>query len=130
MLKSVNINYLDANFDLSFKTIETTKVHRDDLVFACKQPFNEKLFESIERTGMRLPLIVIDNTKTNHDEAIIDVPNSLPWVEGVPYLVVYGNQRLRCLDDLGKEHDIPVMIAKDHWEAILIHQTLNNIEDR
>ncbi len=130
-IRTVNVEWLDSEFNFHNKVFTAVEVDRSDLVFACRQAFNEALYENIKVTGMRHPLIVIENTEENHAAATIDLTNSFPFAPYGKYLVVYGNQRLLCLDDIGKEYNIPVFLAGNHWEAILIHNALNSsTEDR
>jgi hypothetical protein len=131
VIRNVDVKWLDHEFNFHNKEFTSVTADRSDLVFACRQPFNESLYENIKVAGMRHPLIVLSNTLENHTEAVLGLSNAFPFTPLGKYLVVYGNQRLLCLDDLGKEYDIPIFIAGNHWEAVLIHNALNSsTEDR
>ena len=125
--ETIVVRWLDEKLNIHEVLKTQVRVHRQRLVPAVEEPFNVELEKAILYEGIKHPLIAINNTFDNWDMATIGLKSVVPFKPEHDLLVVYGNQRLRIFDMYEHTFDIPVFIADSHVEAILIHNTLQQM---
>lgn len=120
---SVEISWLDEKFNIHYKSYEIKRLHRIDIEYAVYEEYNWQLDNDISTNGMHSPLIAIPNSKANWEEAAGGLKHRVPFNPYAIALIVYGNQRLRILEKMKIENDIPVVIADNHVDAIILYNT-------
>lgn len=89
-----NLNYMFVlGSDLYFESVEASPVLLNEIADACIQNPSLELEKSI-LTGMRFPVIVVDNTPEEYSRAVEGLSNKTEYDPTKKYLVVIGNQRL------------------------------------
>ena len=125
--ESIVVRWIGDDFTIHEIVKEQKRVHRQHLTPAVIEPYNHELEKILFEEGIKHPLIVINNTLENYNEATIGLKHAAGFQPEHDLLVVYGNQRLRVFDAIEHEHDIPIFIADSHVEAILIFHTLQQM---
>lgn len=120
----LDILWMDETMTINSKTYRIGNFHRSDLTYSVFEPYNKKLEEDILANGLKFPLIAIKNTKENWEEAAGHLKAKVNYNPYADFLVVYGNQRLRIIDEVEMEFGIPVIVADSHVDAIIIFNTL------
>lgn len=89
-----NLNYMFVlGSDLYFESVEAKPILLDEIADACIQTPSLELEKSI-LTGMRFPVIVVDNTLEEYSRAVDGLSNKIEYDPTKKYLVLIGNQRV------------------------------------
>lgn len=88
------LNYMFVlGSDLYFESVEAKPVLLNDIADACIKSPSLELEKSI-LTGMRFPVIIVDNTLEEYSRAVEGLSNKTEYDPTKKYLVVIGNKRL------------------------------------
>lgn len=113
--------------ELHFDSVEAKSIQLDDIADACIQNPSAELEKSI-LTGMKFPVIVVDNTLEEYNKAVVGLSNKNDYDPTKKYLVLIGNQRVTIARKYFSSVD--AFIVDKGIKAIFIKHTYEDIHGK
>ena len=118
------LTYCYFSGDFVLEHIVSQKISLADIADACVQYPSAELEKSI-LTGMRFPVIVVENTLEEYEKAVVNLSNKMPYDPTKKYLVLIGNQRVTIarkyfdsIDAFVTDKGVKCVIIKQTYEEI------------
>lgn len=111
----------DNTFELVNKKLKATKVPIKDIALAVTQNPPPELRASIFVEGMRVPIVICPNRKSEYDNAVYGLINRRKFDPSKPYLNLIGNQRQTIAIDARMEY-IDCFIVDTGFECKVVEQ--------
>ena len=121
------LTYTYLSDELVVENIIAEKVPLVEIADACVQNPSIELEKSI-LTGMRFPVILVNNTLEEHEKAVVGLSNRLPYDSSKKYLCIIGNQRVTIARKYFSSID--AFIVDKGIKSIIIKQTYEEIYGR
>lgn len=118
------LTYAYLSDGLIVEKVVSEKVPLAEIADACVQNPSVELEKSI-LTGMRFPVILVNNTLEEHEKAVVGLSNRLPYDGSKKYLCIIGNQRVTIARKYFSSID--AFIVDNGIKSIIIKQTYEEI---
>ena len=120
-----NLDILERDWTTQYCAIDDIAPHAG---LREQQPGFEELRSSIVQSGMKYPIVLLENTFANYVGCCTNVASELilPFDKNKTYIAASGNQRLVIAKELGFTHIETILTPDLNWAFSVLLSTRNS----